>query len=68
MHDSMDGELIDIGDLRLERAVRRFERQDHEGGLEDLRAALRQMRWAGADPHSIESIASLVAAAEQRVS
>ena len=68
MHDSMDGELIDIGDLRLKRAVRRFERQDHEGGSEDLRAALRQMRWAGADPHSIDYIASLVAAAEQRVS
>ena len=68
MYDDMGGELIDIGDLRLERAVRRFERQDHEGGLEDLHAALRQMRWAGADPHPIEHIASLVAAAEQRVS
>ncbi len=65
MRDNTSSQLIDMGSLRLERAIRRFEQQDHEGGLEDLRTALHHMRWAGADPLSIQYLASIITAAEQ---
>ncbi len=68
MHNGTGTELMDMGSLRLERAIRRFEQQDHEGGLEDLRAALHHMRWAGVDPLSVQYLASIITAAEQRAS
>ncbi len=60
--------LHDLGALRLERAVRRLQEQDHEGAMEDLRAALHHMRWAGADPLLIQHLASIIADAERRTS
>ena len=68
MRSDPAGKLLDLGTLRLERAVKRLREQDHEGAMEDLRAALRHMRWAGADPLSIQHLASIIADAERRAS
>jgi hypothetical protein len=54
MRGDTAGKLLDLGTLRLERAVKRLHADDHGGAIEDLRAALRHMRWAGADPLSIQ--------------
>ncbi len=61
-------ELIDLGALRLQRAAKRLERQDHAGATDDLRAALQQMRRAGADPREVEHLTASIAAAERRAS
>ena len=44
MRSDTAGKLHDLGALRLERAVRRLQEQDHGGAMEDLCAALHHMR------------------------
>ena len=68
MRSDTVGKLLDLGTLRLERAVKRLQEQDHEGAMEDLRAALRQMRQVGADPRSLQHLAAVIEDAERRAS
>ena len=43
-------QLLDLGVLRLERAIQRLRGFDREGALYDLNSALRHMQDAEADP------------------
>ncbi len=67
MRSNPASKLLDLGTLRLERAVKRLHEQDHEGAMEDLRAALRHMREAGADPLSVQHLAAVIKAAERKL-
>ncbi len=58
-------ELIDLGALRLQRAAKRLERQDHAGAMGDPRAALQHMRPAGADPFEVEHLTIIITATER---
>ena len=66
MRDSTGGELLDLGTIRLRRAVKRLERQDYAGAMDELRAALQHMRRAGAHPLEVEHLASIIADAERK--
>ena len=58
------GQLLDLGVLRLERAVTRLRADDLEGALADLRLALSHMQRAGADPLSIQHLSAVISDAE----
>ncbi len=62
------GELLDLGTLRLQRAAKRLQRQDHAGAMDDLRAALQHMRRAGANPLEVEHLSAIIAATERQAS
>jgi hypothetical protein len=68
MCDTLAGEVLDLSTLRLERAAKRLEAQDHGGAMRDLRAALHHMRKAGADPVSIQFLTSLITDEERHAS
>ncbi len=68
MRDALTGQVLDLSTLRLERAVRRWEQRDHGGAMTDLRAALYHMRKTGADPVSIQFLASLITDEERQAS
>jgi hypothetical protein len=54
------GQLLDLGVLRLERAIRRLQAADRAGALADLRVALRHMQRAGADPLSVHHLSAII--------
>jgi hypothetical protein len=57
---SAGGQLLDLGVLRLERAIRRLQAADRAGALADLRAALQHMQRAGADPLSVHHLCAII--------
>jgi hypothetical protein len=59
------GQLLDLGVLRLERAVKRLRADDLVGALVDLRLALSHMQRAGADPLSIQHLSAIITDAER---
>ena len=59
------GSLLDLGTLRLERAVKRLREQDHRGALDDLHVALHYMRKVEADALTVQHI---IAEAEWKAS
>ncbi len=67
MDRSVDNLPVDLSVACLERAVRRLQDENREGAMADLRAALRYMRHAGADPAQAQHLASIIADAEQRL-
>ncbi len=58
--------LLDLGALRLERAVQRLRDQDRGGALDDLRGALRHMRDAKADPLQVQHLAAIIGSIEKQ--
>jgi Tfp pilus assembly protein PilF len=58
--------LLDLGVLRLERAVQRLRQQDRDGALDDLRAALRHMQEGKADPVQAHHLAAIIGAVERQ--
>ena len=62
------GSLLDLGTLRLERAVKRFREHDHRGALADLHVALHHMHKAGADPLTVEHLTAIIVEAERKAS
>ena len=58
--------LLDLGVLRLERAVQRLREQDRDGALDNLRAALRHMHEAKADPTQAHHLSAIIGAVERR--
>ncbi len=65
MCDQTSGELLDLGTLRLQRAAKRLQQEDHAGAIDDLRAALQHMCRAGADPLEVEHLTAIITAAER---
>lgn len=65
MHNRPADRLLNLGTLRLERAIRRLRKQDRVGALDDLRAALVHMHEAGADPLQVECLATIIASVER---
>ncbi len=61
------GQLLDLGVLRLERAIKRLRADDLEGALADLRMALSHMQRAGADPLSVQHLSAIISDAERRL-
>ncbi len=59
-------QLLDLGVLRLERAIQRLRARDCEGALHDLSSALRHMHEARAAPMQSQSLAAIIATVEQR--
>ncbi len=59
-------QLLDLGVVRLERAIRRLRELDREGALYDLNSALRHMRDAEADPIQSQDLAAIIGAVERR--
>ena len=59
------GQLLDLGVLRLERAVKRLRADDLAAALADLRLALSHMQRAGADPLSVEHLSTIITDAER---
>ena len=59
------GQLLDLGVLRLERAVQRLQADDLVGALSDLRLALSHMQRAGANPLSIQHLSAIITDAER---
>jgi hypothetical protein len=58
--------LLDLGVLRLERAVQRLREQDRDGALDDLRAALRHMQEAKADPAQALHLCAIIGTVERQ--
>ena len=67
MHDTT-GVVLDLREVRLDRAIARVEQQDHDGAMHDLRAALWHMRKAGADPLEVQHLASIIERAQRQAS
>ena len=59
-------QLLDLGVLRLERAIQRLRGLDREGALYDLNSALRHMQDASADPMQSQDLAAIIAIVERR--
>ena len=59
-------QLLDLGALRLQRAVQRLRDQNRDGALEDLRLALRHMQEARADPMQVQDLASIIGTIERQ--
>ncbi len=59
-------QLLDLGVLRLERAIQRLREQDREGALYDLGSAMRHMHEARADPMQSQHLAAIIATVERR--
>ncbi len=59
-------QLLDLGVLRLERAIQRLRDRDREGALHDLSSALRHMHEARADPMQSQDLAAIIATIERR--
>lgn len=59
-------QLLDLGALRLERAIQRLRDQDREGALYDLGSALRHMQDARADPIQAQHLAAIIARVERQ--
>ena len=59
-------QLLDLGVLRLERAIQRLRASDREGALYDLTSALRHMHEARADPMQSQDLAAIIATVERR--
>ena len=62
------GSLLDLGTLRLERAVKRFPEHDHRGALADLHVALHHMHKGGADALKVQHLTAIIAEAEWKAS
>ncbi len=58
-------QLLDLGALRLERAIQRLRDQDRDGALDDLRSALRHMQEAKADPVQAQHLAAIIGAVDR---
>ncbi len=58
--------LLDLGALRLQRAVLRLQQQDRAGALDDLRLALRHMHEAKADPVQARHLAAIIGTIERQ--
>ncbi len=59
-------QLLDLGVLRLERAIQRLRARDCEGALHDLSSALRHMHEARADPMQSQNLAAIISTVERR--
>jgi hypothetical protein len=59
-------QLLDLGVLRLERAVQRLRDLDREGALYDLNSALRHMQEGMADPLQSQNLAAIIVTVEGR--
>jgi hypothetical protein len=59
-------QLLDLGVLRLERAIQRLRELDREGALYDLGSAMRHMHEARADPLQAQHLAAIIATVERR--
>ena len=68
MRSKIMGRLLDLGTLRLERAVKRLREQDHRGALDDLYGALHHMHKAGADAPTVQHLTAIIAEAERKAS
>ena len=68
MHDDTADIILDLREVRLDRAIARAEQQDHDGAMHHLRAALWHMREAGADPLEVHHLASIIERAQRKVS
>ncbi len=70
MVDSMSNDhgiqLLDLGVLRLERAIQRLRSLDREGALYDLTSALRHMHEARADPMHSRDLTAIILTLERR--
>ncbi len=60
------GQLLDLGVLRLERAVKRLQADDLVGALVDLRLALSHMQRAKADPLSVRHLCAIISDMERK--
>lgn len=58
-------QLLDLGALRLERAVQRLRERNHDGALADLRSALRHMQDAKADAFQTQNLAIIIGKVER---
>ncbi len=58
--------LLNLGALRLERAVKRLRQQDRAGALDDLRAALVHMHGAGEDPIQVRYLEAIIETFERQ--
>ena len=67
MYDTSDNQLVDLGAIRLERAITRLRQQDYAGALDDMRAALVHMYGSGADPEQVEYLAAVIDRVEGQV-
>ena len=67
MYNTSDDHLVDLGEIRLERAITRLRQQDYAGALDDLRAALVHMHGSGADPEQVEHLAAVIDSVEGQV-
>ena len=59
-------QLLDLGVLRLERAIQRLRGLDREGALYDLNSALRHMQDASANPMQSQELVSIMGIVERR--
>ncbi len=59
-------QYLNLGVLRLERAIQRLRDLDREGALYDLNSALRHMKDAGADPMQSQDLVAIIATVERR--
>jgi hypothetical protein len=59
-------QLLDLGALRLERAVLRLRDQNQDGALEDLRLALQHAQEAKADPVQVQHLAAIIGMIERQ--
>ncbi len=59
-------QLLDLGVLRLERAIQRLREQDREGALYDLGSAMRHMHEARADPIQSQHLSAIIASVERQ--
>ena len=59
-------QLLDLGALRLERAVLRLRDQNRDGALDDLRLALRHMQEAKADQMQVQHLAAIIGTIERQ--
>ena len=58
-------QLLDLGALRLERALKLLRERDHDGALADLRSALRHMQDAKADALQAQNLAAIIGTVER---
>ncbi len=65
MHRPAD-RLLNLGALRLERAIERLRKQDRAGALDDLRAALVHMHGAGEDPVQVRYLEAIIETVERQ--
>ncbi len=66
MYTERSIQLLDLGALRLERALKRLREQDRAGALDDLRSALRHAQEAKAVPIQAQHLAAIFGTIERQ--